>query len=760
MGSEPEARDDFPLSERCPAPEPARRKWAEVALGLIARDTGSLVGEQFFRSLARNLAAALRVRWAFIGTLVEGEGTRVRLLVFWTGHGFSEPFEYPTKGTPCEQVMAQSLQYFPDNVQALFPEDAWLKEQRVVSYLAIPLFDSAGRPLGHMGVMDDQPMDPAIPMEAVLRVFAARAGAEIERQHAEEALRASEERYRDLIENAHDLVQSIASDGRILFANRAWLETLGYCAQDVPAINLFQIVHPNTLTEFRRLLDRVFAGEQSIFAQTEFVAKDGREVLVEGSVTGRVESGRVVAAQAIFRNTTERREWEARLDRATRHDSLTDLPNRVVFVDRLNQALVRVRARRTPRPLAVLMLDLDRFKLVNETLGHASGDRLLLSVAQRLSSCLREGDTVARLGGDEFAILLPEIDKASDMVIVVEKLFAAIRPPVVLDGHEVFATMSIGISIAPDDGEEAGIVLKNADAAMYRAKDQGRNTYQLYSPAMNVSTLERLSLESSLRHALERDEFLVYFQPQVEVRTRRIIGVEALVRWLHPEWGLVSPARFIPLAEETGLIVPIGERVLRAACAQNRRWQDQGIPPFPVSVNISARQFQQPDLNALIARVLGETNLDPRWLELELTESLLMANAEQTISALKTLHEMGIGLAIDDFGVGYSSLSYLKRFPIDTIKIDQSFVRHITSDADDAAIATAIIAMAHSLNLTVVAEGVETGEQSAFLERQQCDAIQGYLISPPRPAHEITPLLCAKRDRRESPPISPVGRVA
>jgi EAL domain-containing protein (putative c-di-GMP-specific phosphodiesterase class I) len=383
-----------------------------------------------------------------------------------------------------------------------------------------------------------------------------------------------------------------------------------------------------------------------------------------------------------------------------------------------------------------------------------------LDVARRLTECLRDGDTVARLGGDEFAILLPEIARVSDMVIIVDKIFSAFRTPFVIDEHELYVTTSIGISIAPDDGDEAGVVLKNADAAMYRAKDQGRNTYQLYSPAMNVSALERLSLESSLRHALEREEFLVYFQPQVEIRSRRVIGVEALVRWLHPEWGVVSPAKFIPLAEETGLIVAIGERVLRAACRQNRLWQDQGLPPFPVSVNISARQFQQPDLRAMIARVLRETRLDPRWLELELTESLLMADADRTIATLGEVHAMGIGLAMDDFGIGYSSLSYLKRFPIDTIKIDQSFVRHVTRDADDAAIASAIIAMAHSLNLTVVAEGVETDEQLAFLERQQCDAVQGYLLSPPRPAEEITTWLCATSDDDEPRSLSGRRRAA
>jgi diguanylate cyclase (GGDEF)-like protein len=407
----------------------------------------------------------------------------------------------------------------------------------------------------------------------------------------------------------------------------------------------------------------------------------------------------------------------------------------------------------------VLILDLDRFKLVNETFGHAAGDRMLLAVAKRLSGALRDGDTVARLGGDEFAMLLPEIAKVSDTALVVGKIFSALKAPFVIDSHELFVSASIGISVAPDDGDESGTLLKHADAAMYRAKDQGRNTYQLYSPAMNVSQLERLSLESSLRHALDRDEFTVYYQPQVELQTGLVVGMEALVRWRHPEWGLVSPARFIPVAEETGLIVSIGERVLSQACAQNRRWQEQGLAPFCMSVNLSARQFQQPDLKNMVARVLRESRLDPKWLDLELTESLLMSEADRTVSTLNALHSMGVGLALDDFGTGYSSLSYLKRYPIDTIKIDQSFVRHITTDSDDAAIAIAIIAMAHSLKLTVVAEGVETEEQRSFMVQHRCDAIQGYLLSAPLPADDVTAWLRA-RDARGRQGTTPVPRAA
>jgi diguanylate cyclase (GGDEF)-like protein/PAS domain S-box-containing protein len=610
-----------------------------------------------------------------------------------------------------------------------------------------------------MGVMHDGPMDASRPLESILRIFAARAGAELERQTAEDALRDSEERYRDLVENAHDMIQSADPNGRLLIVNRAWLDTMGYQEHEVSSLTLFHLLHPESLDYCRALFERLRSGESPVLVEAVFVAKDGRSVPVEGCATGRYVAGRLVAIQAIFRNVTERKEWEARLDQVTRHDHLTNLPNRAVFMDRLDQALVRVRTHRSERSLAVLILDLDRFKLVNETFGHAAGDRMLLAVAERLSGALRDGDTVARLGGDEFAMLLPEIAKVSDTALVVGKIFSALKAPFVIDSHELFVSASIGISVAPDDGDESGTLLKHADAAMYRAKDQGRNTYQLYSPAMNVSQLERLSLESSLRHALDRDEFTVYYQPQVELQTGLVVGMEALVRWRHPEWGLVSPARFIPVAEETGLIVSIGERVLSQACAQNRRWQEQGLAPFCMSVNLSARQFQQPDLKNMVARVLRESRLDPKWLDLELTESLLMSEADRTVSTLNALHSMGVGLALDDFGTGYSSLSYLKRYPIDTIKIDQSFVRHITTDSDDAAIAIAIIAMAHSLKLTVVAEGVETEEQRSFMVQHRCDAIQGYLLSAPLPADDVTAWLRA-RDARGRQGTTPVPRAA
>jgi len=417
------------------------------------------------------------------------------------------------------------------------------------------------------------------------------------------------------------------------------------------------------------------------------------------------------------------------------HDTLTGLPNRMLFHDRLQQALSQ--AVREGHIMGVMFLDLDRFKIINDTLGHDVGDELLKAVSQRLINCIRQGDTVVRLGGDEFTIILPIIAKAEDAAFVAQKILTTLAEPFLLNHQELHITSSIGISLYPDDGTSTQTLIKNADIAMYRAKDLGKNNYQFYTADMNSRAMESITLENALRHALERDELLLHYQPQIDIRSGRIVGVEALVRWQHPEFGLVSPARFIPLAEETNLIIPIGEWVLRTACEQGRRWREQGLPVWRMGVNLSARQFRHKNLLEPIFRIVRETGFDPHHLELEITESLLMQGAGKTIAVLEELDKAGIRLALDDFGTGYSSLSYLKRFPIDTVKIDRSFVRDIHTDPNDAAITSAIIAMAHSLKLSVIAEGVETEEQLAFLRERECDEYQGYLFSKPLAAEEI-----------------------
>ena len=433
-------------------------------------------------------------------------------------------------------------------------------------------------------------------------------------------------------------------------------------------------------------------------------------------------------------------EREEQLQRQVYHDTLTGLPNRLLFQDRL--ALAVAQAHRHGNGLAVLFLDVDRFKVINDSLGHSVGDRLIREVAVRLRSCLREGDTVARLGGDEFTLLLPDVGQAVDAAKVAKKVLDVVRMPFELDGRELFVTSSLGISLYPDDGRDAETLVKNADAAMYRAKEQGRDLYQLYTPALNATALERLALESSLRKALAHSELLLHYQPILDVATRRVHGVEALLRWRHPELGLVPPGDFIPLAEVTGLILAIGPWVLRAACAQARAWQDLQ-PGLRMAVNLSARQFQEAGLVGHVTDALADTGLDPHCLQLEITESSAMQNAQTAIQTLRELKALGVGLSIDDFGTGYSSLSYLKRFPIDTLKIDQSFIRDIGTDPDDAAIASAIIALAHTLKLTVVAEGVETADQLEFLTRHGCDRTQGYFFSRPLAAERCSELLAS-----------------
>ncbi|MEK7870892.1 MAG: EAL domain-containing protein, partial [Nitrospirota bacterium] len=393
------------------------------------------------------------------------------------------------------------------------------------------------------------------------------------------------------------------------------------------------------------------------------------------------------------------------------------------------------------RKAAVMFLDMDRFKVINDTLGHTVGDSLLKAFAERLTTSVRSGDTVARLGGDEFIIVLADIAHAEDVTIVAEKIIHSLSKPFNLEGNELFITTSIGISLYPDDGKQPETLLKNADTAMYRAKEQGRNNYQYYSSAMNVSSFERLMMETSLRQALEKGEFLLHYQPQVDLATNQIIGTETLIRWKHPTMGLVSPAKFIPLAEETGIIVPIGEWVLRTACLQNKAWQAAGFPPIRNSVNVSGIQFRRTNLVETIRRVLDETGLAPQYLEIELTESILMKNEEKMIAAIDALHEMGVYISIDDFGIGYSSLSYLKRFAINSLKIDQSFIREITVNPEDAAIVAAIVTLAHSLKLKVIAEAVETDDQLKFLRALKCDEMQGYLFSKPLPAEDIVKLL-------------------
>jgi len=490
---------------------------------------------------------------------------------------------------------------------------------------------------------------------------------------------------------------------------------------------------------YKKLWETILAGD--VFSEV-FVNrhKDGSLYYEEKTISPlKGPAGQVTHFVATGKDVTERTQTQERLQHMAQHDALTELPNRALFIDRLKQALAR--ARWHERLVAVLFVDMDRFKTINDTLGHEAGDRLLQGLAERLASGVREGDTVARFGGDEFVILLDDVGSDKDIGAVAQKVLETLAPPFDIDGQSLYITASIGVSLYPNDGEDSTTLLKNADIAMYRAKELGKNTYQFYSSDMSARAFERLTLESSLRHAIERKEFRLYYQPQIDTASGVIIGVEALLRWQHPEFGLVAPAEIIPLLEETGLIVPAGEWVFHTACEQLRAWHAAGWPMLRLAVNLSPRQFQTAGLARMVERGLATTGCDPALIELEITENVLLQHTATTLDALDALGALGVRMAIDDFGTGYSSLSYLRRYSIDTLKIDRSFVHDVPGDADDSALASAIIVLAQSLKLNVIAEGVETEAQREFLQERGCRIMQGYLFSRPLPADELGALL-------------------
>jgi diguanylate cyclase (GGDEF)-like protein len=458
---------------------------------------------------------------------------------------------------------------------------------------------------------------------------------------------------------------------------------------------------------------------------------------VEAAVERALKQSALLKEKRRYKDQLERllTERTAEVNRLAYYDTLTGLPNRTLFKDRLEQAVAV--AQRSGELLGVVFISLDQLKKVNDSLGHLPGDQLMRQVARRLRGCVTEGDTVARFGGDEFAVLLTKINGAKDVVEVIGSIRDALHPPFDLDGQELFATTSVGVSLFPLDGLNSESLLKNAGSALYRSKKSGGDNYRFYTEDMNSKASKQFALETSLRHAITNEEFVLHYQPRLAVDSLKIIGVEALIRWHNPQLGLVSPAEFIPLAEDNGLILPIGEWVLRTACRQTREWQDKGFTGMRVGVNVSARQFHQQQLAEQVLEILEETRLSPEYLDLELTESSIMSNAEATIDVLTRLKAMGVTISIDDFGTGFSSLSYLKRLPIDALKIDQSFVRDVTTDPDDAALVMAIVTLAHNLRLQVVAEGVETEEQLRFLHLLRCDEVQGYLFSKPLPAAEL-----------------------
>jgi diguanylate cyclase (GGDEF)-like protein/PAS domain S-box-containing protein len=556
-----------------------------------------------------------------------------------------------------------------------------------------------------------------------------------EQSRQAQRLAESEARYRQIIDTTQEGVCLIDSHATTVFYNRRLADLLSYTREELLGRSAFELVAPADRPRLVQRLETRARGRADTY-EVRLLKRNGEELWVRLVATPMVdEAGTYIGSLAMISDLSTQRRVEADLHRVARSDAITNLPNRLALVDRLAQALAQ--AARQQSGLAVLFLDLNRFKTINETLGHRFGDALLRSVAERLHGCVGSSDLIARFDGDTFAIVLPNFTGPDQARSVAEKLLSALSAPFRILERELDITASIGISLFPTDGTNVETLIQNADTALHLAKKLGHNSFQFYQTEAGADRLERFELESALRRAVERDELRLHYQPQLALSDGHIDGVEALVRWQHPTLGLVAPGRFIPLAEEIGMIVPIGQWVLNTACRDIAAWNTAGLPPLRVSVNVSAPQFAGSDLVQDVDAALRSNRLDPAQLELELTESMTMKNPENTIAILARLRGMGVKTSIDDFGTGYSSLSYLKRFSIHTLKIDQSFVREIAFDASDAAITASVVELAHNLGLDVVAEGVETDSQLNYLAGRGCDRIQGYLVGEPMAAESM-----------------------
>jgi diguanylate cyclase (GGDEF)-like protein/PAS domain S-box-containing protein len=567
-----------------------------------------------------------------------------------------------------------------------------------------------------------------------------------------EALFEEKERAQVTLNSIGDAVVSTNFWGRVTYLNIVAERLTGWSqaqASGRAVDDVFRLIDVMTRNPIATPTARAIIEDRTVGlgADCMLIRCDGAELAVETSAAPiHDRHGGVIGAVMVAHDVTIARELSRKLARLALHDSLTDVPNRALLSDRLDQAMMR--ARRTGRSVAVLYIDLDRFKHINDSLGHAVGDQLLKSVADRLQSCVRSSDTVSRQGGDEFLILLADVVQPHDAALCADKIITCLEVPHRIAGHDLRISASIGIATFPGDAADAETLLRNADFAMYQAKYTGRNNYQYFKPDMNANALERQSVETDLRQAVARQEFVLYYQPKVELETGAIVGVEALIRWQRPRFGTMLPARFIPVAEESGLILPIGRWALDTACRQAKAWQNDGLAPISVAINVSAVELRGKDFLTNVRQILEQSRLEPRFLELELTETFMMQDWKSTAEILRALKSLGVRIALDDFGTGYSSLSHMKRFPIDTLKIDQSFVRDMTTDSDDASIVSAVINMGRSLNMRVVAEGVQTRDQLDFLKDRQCPEGQGYYFGPPVPADQLTELLHVGAVRR------------
>ncbi len=702
----------------------------------LIRGISMTPGDVFWQSLRRHLSDALGMDIVLAGRFTGNAPAGRPHLSITVQSQKTSTYQYPLADSPFAALADGQICAFPRMVQRLFPKDPLLSDLDVESLVGMVLFDSEGAPLGLMAVAGQTPIKDLEYAKALLKAFAVRGTAEMERQRSEEKSREQSELLQTILSAIPAPIFYKNEKGVYLGCNQAFERFIGLPKENVIGQTVYG-VSPKELADVYREADEKLlsqGGTQKYEASVLYADGSPHQVLFHKAVFHKSDGspGGMVGAML---DITELREAEKKIRYLAEFDPLTNLPNQVLFADRLNLAIAH--SHRLGRKFAIFSLDLDHFKKINNTFGLLQGDELLRKVALRLKNRLHEDDTVSKMGGDSYLLLLPDIREEEDAAKIAAGILETFREPFDLNGQEVFITASIGIALFPMDGTQGETLLKNAGNALSRAKELGRNNYRFYAPAMNARSKERITLENALRRALERQELVLHYQPQVTTASGEVVGAEALLRWRHPELGWLAPNDFIPLAEETGLIVPIGEWVLRTACSQARAWQDEGLAALRMAVNLSPRQFKQPDLFRKIEGILKETGLAPDCLSLEITESVVMSDVDHTIETLSRLKKLGVHLSIDDFGTGYSSLSYLKRFPIDMLKIDRSFIMDIPTLADDMAIVTAVIAMAHSLNIQVLAEGVETEQQREFLIATRCDEQQGFYFSRPLPAVEF-----------------------
>ena len=834
---------------------------AQEALQALAQAATARGGTaQFLQECVRQLTRAYQAHCAFIGVFTDESRTRVRTLGFFRGDAKVPSLEYDLEGTPSRDVLEHRASFIPRGAAARYPGDRLLVELGIEGYFGVPLLDETQAPLGLVSVMDVRPMTLSPIVEPVLRTFAGRIAAELQRERAIAALERSERRYRELIQAAHDVILTLSPEGHITSLNAAFEQLTGWPASEWLGRSFAPLLDPGDLARARGLLERSLgqglAGREEVRVRT----RDGRSLVAEitmtplgagtlqvqalcvardvterrrveealglaasvfetslegilitdrwgtilsvnpavtqatgysaeelvgrnphvfssgrqdrafyrrlwaelrdtGSWSGEIwnrrkngevylerlritavrdQKGEVSRYIGVFSDITEQRRSEDLIRKLAYYDPLTGLPNRRLFEDRLQHALAQ--ARRDAGWVVVLCVDLSRLGAINDSLGHTTGDDVLKATAERIAGCVREADTVARLRGDEYGVMLRFADKDHAVVQasqLASRVMKEVSRPLALAGHELAVSCTVGIALFPQDASSSAELIRNAYTAMHHSRGAGRELFGFFTEEMNLRARERLVLEGRLRNAAERGELVLHYQPMLEAGTRRLVGVEALVRWRAQGERLRLPAEFVPLAEETGLIHPIGAWVLRSACRQLATWRDAGHRGLRMSINLSPQQFRIPGLVELVADALQESRIEPRWLELEITESNLLGGEPGTLDLLRDLQAMGVRICVDDFGTGYASLSYLRRFPVSSLKVDRSFVNGIPHQPDDMAITTAIIAMARSLKLSTVAEGVETPEQLAFLREQGCQEVQGFLFSPAIPASEM-----------------------